>query len=261
MDIIQIKIFLKTTKMVEYLKINKSILVGILLLTIIFMGVASAAEEYDIASTDVVAGTGDYKLSSPVTDEIYSDGDVKSLDSSSVDVTFQNDTAVGNDVKSVENSKEKLGASNDEGVLGDDYDYVLTPERYAELGGNTQLFDGSFKFEGIFKADDGFGPFISFQNCVVDGSEAEFVDIGIILNGNCQITGLTLTSTNYLEDSVFGTSSGTIVYVEGNDNILDGITINYAPPADGDAYGIYAINAYNFQLLKLIYLVQSNHLI
>ena len=74
--------------------------------------------------------------------------------------------------------------------------------------------------------------------------------MGIILSGNCQITGLTLTSTKYLEDDVSQKSPGAIVYVTGDDNILDGITVNYAPAADGDAYGIYAINANDFQLLN-----------
>ena len=54
--------YLITTKNGEYLKINKSILVGILLLTILFMGAVSAAEEYNVAATNVAAGTGDYIL-------------------------------------------------------------------------------------------------------------------------------------------------------------------------------------------------------
>ncbi len=54
--------YLITTKNGEYLKINKSILVGILLLAILFMGAVSAAEEYNVAATNVVAGTGDYIL-------------------------------------------------------------------------------------------------------------------------------------------------------------------------------------------------------
>ena len=54
--------YLITTKNGEYLKINKSILVGILLLAILFMGAVSAAEEYNVATTNVAAGTGDYIL-------------------------------------------------------------------------------------------------------------------------------------------------------------------------------------------------------
>ena len=49
--------YLITTKNGEYLKINKSILVAIL-----FMGAVSAAEEYNVAATNVAAGTGDYIL-------------------------------------------------------------------------------------------------------------------------------------------------------------------------------------------------------
>ncbi|WP_296891289.1 hypothetical protein, partial [uncultured Methanobrevibacter sp.] len=233
------------------MKINKSILVSILLLTILFMGAVSAAEEYNVAATGVVADTGDYKVDFPVTDEICAGGDVNSSDTSSVDVSGQENIAIGNDVMSVENSKEKLGVSNDEDVLGVDYDYILTPQGYKDHGFDSTLPNGSYKFEGTFRADDGFWSFISFdEGCIVDGSEAEFVDMGIILNGNCQITGLTITSTKYLEDDDFKLSPGAIVYVTGEGNILDGITVNYAPAADGDAYGIYAINANNFQLLN-----------
>ena len=216
------------------------------------MGAAGAAEEYNVAATDVVADTGDYKLSSPVTDEIYAGSYVNSSLSSSADVTGQENTAVSNDIINVENSKEKLGASNDEDVLGDDYDFVLTPQSYKDLGLGSNLLGGSYKFEGTFMPDGSFGPFISFEDgCIVDASEAEFIDMGIILKGNCQITGLTITSTNYLEDGEFLTSPGAIVYVTGDSNIIDGLTVNYAPDAAyGDAYGIYAIYANNFQLLN-----------
>ena len=234
--------------MVGYLRINKSIFVGILLLTFIFMGAASAAEEYNVATTDVVASTGEYKLSSPVNDERYADGDVKSLDSSSVDVTGQNNTAVGNDVKSVENLKEKLGASNDEYVLGDDYE-ILNPQSFLEHGFVDRIMTGNYKMEGTFTSDE-FPQFIFFDGgCVVEASEAEFQDIGIILEGDVQLSGLTLTSSKYLKD-YGGTSPGAIVYVTGNDNILDGITVNYAPTDEGDAYGIYVYEANNFQLLN-----------
>ena len=64
-----------------------------------------------------------------------------------------------------------------------------------------------------------------------------------------QLSGLTLTSTKYLVDDN-DMSPGAIVYVTGNDNILDGLTVNYAPTPDGDAYGIYVTEANNFQLLN-----------
>ena len=122
--------------------------VGILLLAILFIGAVSAAEEYNVTATDVVVDTGDYVLNSPVIDEIGADSYVNSSDSSA---------AISTDVKSVENSNEKLGVSNDEDVLGVDYDYILTPQGYKDQGFGHELATGSYKFEGTFRADDGFG--------------------------------------------------------------------------------------------------------
>ena len=84
------------------------------------MGAVSAADEYNSTTTDVVVDTGDNLLTSPAIDEIDASGDVNSSDSSSVDVISQDNNAIGTDVKSVENTNEKLGASNNKDVLGDD---------------------------------------------------------------------------------------------------------------------------------------------
>ena len=215
-----------------------------ILLTIIVMGAVNAAEDFNATATDIVvdAGGNDNSL---VIDEGNAGGDIVELDLASV----QNSTATSKDVKCVKNSDEKLSASDDNDVLGDDYE-ILNPQYFLEQGFNDRIMTGNYKMEGLFTSDE-FPRFIFFDDgCIIDASDAEFQDMGIILEGGVQISGLTLTSSTYLEDEDNGISPGAIVYVTGDGNILDGLTINYAPSADGDAYGIYVTEASNFQLLN-----------
>ena len=231
------------------MQLNKFTIVSIILLAILTFGAVNAAENVTVNDLTVASDAGDYKVTSLAIDEKDTGGVINSSDSSSVDVTGQDSNAAGADVKSVENTKEKLGASNDKGVLGDDYE-ILDYNYYNEHGFNDRIITGNYKMVGTFTSDD-FPRFIFFDDgCVVDASDAEFVDMGIILEGNVQISGLTLTSSQYLEDTDNGMSPGAIVYVTGDDNILDGLTINYAPTPDGDAFGIYVTEANNFQLLN-----------
>jgi hypothetical protein len=74
----------------EFLKLNKFIVVSMVLLAIILMGAVNAAEDYDAAATEVAVDAGEIELDSLAVDEMDADGDVSS------------DTAVGTDVKQTE---------------------------------------------------------------------------------------------------------------------------------------------------------------
>ena len=187
----------------------------------------------------VAGDSGDLEISSPI-DEINVDGDIQSNISN--EKALQSDNAI--------NNGEKLSASNGD-VLSEDYDYVITPQSLREYGLDSQIESGNFKFEGVFDGDD-FFPYFMFQDCVVDASEATFVNMGIILNGNVQISGLTLTASRYVDDQEFATANGALVYVTSDDNVLDGLNIQYAPDEGYDAYGIVFDQANNFQLLNSV---------
>ncbi len=209
------------------------------LLAILFVGVASAAEDIGAATDDVAVDSADYQLSLS-DDEITTDGG--ELETSS-------DIAISSDVN--ETSNEKLGVSNED-VLGDDDDFILTPQSFQELGLNSNLISGSYKFEGVFDGDE-FFPYFSFdEGCRVDASEATFINMGIILNGDVQINGLTMIASRYVEDEEFGQANGALIYVTNDDNILNGLTVQYAPDQDYDVYGIVFDQANNFQLLNSI---------
>ncbi|MBR3139451.1 MAG: hypothetical protein IKF11_01100, partial [Methanobrevibacter sp.] len=224
------------------MKSNKILLVSLILLAILTFGAVNAADSATADALAVADDGGSYEIA-PSVGEIEIDGDI------ATNVSF-GDNAIDDNVNDDSNTKSKLSASNDEDTLGDDYE-ILTPEGFHERGFDSgTVCTGNYKLEGVFTADE-FPSFIFFDDgCVIDASEAEFIDIGIILQGNVQISGLTLTSSKYLEDVDNGMSPGAIVYVTGDDNIIDGLTVNYAPTPDGDAYGIYVENANNFQLLN-----------
>ncbi|MDO5832662.1 MAG: hypothetical protein Q4Q14_07460, partial [Methanobrevibacter sp.] len=174
------------------MKLNKIIIVSMILLAIMLMGVASATEDLNTTAQDAVVGTGELELSSPVVDEMDTDGDIGDSDAMSVD-----DIAASTDVKSVENTKEKLATSNDKDMLGDDYE-IITPQNFQTYGFEDRVSAGTYKMEGTFTSDE-FSRFILFDSgCIVDATDAEFQDIGIILEGGVQISGLTLTSSQYL---------------------------------------------------------------
>ena len=233
---------------------NKFTIVSIILLTILFMGAVSAADEYDTAAEDMAVDTGDYKLTSPAIDEIDAGGDANSSDSSSADEISQDDNAIGTDVKSVENTKEKLGASNDNDALGVDYDYFLTPQLYIEQGFNENLMAGNYKLVGTFDGDVLGFPYIVFDSgCYIDGSEATFVNMGLVLQGDVTIDGLTVTSTRYIDDEDDYGTEGALVFITGDDNIIRNADFTYCPPAEGyDTYGVYINQAGNFQLLDSV---------
>ena len=222
------------------MRLNKLLLVSLILLAILTFGAVNAADDAAVDNLTVADDGGSYEIASSV-EEIEVDGDI-ATDVSSSDNAFDDNV---ND-----NSNVKLGASSDNDVLSDDYE-ILTPDDFRERGFDSgTVCTGNYKLEGVFSADE-FPSFMFIDGgCVIDASEAEFQDIGIILQGDVQLSGLTLTSSKYLEDVDNGMSPGAIVYVTGDDNILDGLTVNYAPTPDGDAYGIYVESANNFQLLN-----------
>uniref|UniRef100_UPI003864408C hypothetical protein n=1 Tax=Methanobrevibacter sp. TaxID=66852 RepID=UPI003864408C len=222
------------------MKLNKLLLVSIILLAILTFGAVNAADDAAVDNLTVADDGGSYEIASSV-EEIEVDGDIATDVSSS-------GNAIDDNVN--DNSNVKLGASSDNDVLSDDYE-ILTPDDFRERGFDSgTVCTGTYRLQGVFTADEFPSFMIIDGGCVIDASEAEFQDIGIILQGDVQLSGLTLTSSKYLEDVDNGMSPGAIVYVTGDDNIIDGLTVNYAPTPDGDAYGIYVENANNFQLLN-----------
>ena len=221
------------------MQLNKFTIVSIILLAILTFGAVNAAENVTVNDLTVAGDSGDLEISSPI-DEINVDGDIQSNISN--EKALQSDNAI--------NNCEKLSASNGD-VLSEDYDYVITPQSLREYGLESQIGPGNFKFEGVFDGDD-FFPYFMFQGCVVDASEATFVNMGIILNGNVQISGLTMTASRYVEDQEFGMANGALVYVYADDNVLDGLNVQYAPDEGYDAYGIVFDQANNFQLLNSV---------
>ena len=220
------------------MKLNKLLLVSIILLAILTFGAVNAE---DTASDDLTAvDGGDIEIDSSLADEIDVGGDI-ATDASSSDVADVSDSASDNYVNNDSNTKSKLGSS-DEDVLGD-YDYIVTPESYYELDLDSTFTAGNYKFEGEF---EDFPSYFEFEDgCVVDADSATFINTGISLQGNVQINGLTIIATETIPNT-----ENALVYVTGDDNTLDGLTVEYTPGDDDDAYAIYIKEAENFKLLN-----------
>ena len=217
------------------------LLVSIMLLAILTFGAASAADDTVVNNLTTVDDGGTVDIDSPV-DEIEVGGEIDLDDSSS-------DNAIDEDVKDVKDKNPKLGSSNDD-VLGDDYDMIYTPE-YIDMDA-PHIPTGNIKFVGEFRGTDDYSYLIFDPGCVIDASEATFIDLGVILTDDVQINGLTLTSTKYLEDGEMGMASGALLYITGSNNIIDNLNLTYAPEEGYDVYGVLIEDAADFQITNSV---------
>ena len=144
-----------------------------------------------------------------------------------------------NGINNDSNNKIGLNPQAEDDCLGETE--IITPANFNEKFGDAIVSGGEYKFEGVFEE---VLPVVTFiDGCAVDASEAEFVNMGISLQGDVTLRGLTMTSTHYVESD-----SGALVYVANENNCLDGLTINYAPESGSDAYAIFINDAMNFTL-------------
>lgn len=100
-----------------------------------------------------------------------------------------------------------------------------------------QLPSGCYKFNGIFDGNatnpvfEDTMPFLQFwENTYVDASNATFINMGITIQNenNVTITGLTINATRFVEDLIGLGSDDELIFITGCENItLDGLTIDY----------------------------------
>ena len=229
------------------MKLNKFAIVSIILLAILTFSAVSAANNTAVDDLTAVGDSEDIQISLP-NEQITAEGDIAV--NTSTNHVLQSDNAV-RDIKMPGTSDncvsdmndEKLRASSSNDVLGDDYT-VITPDNIGEA----EFYDGNYKFVGEFQNSYNYLYFNS--GCVIDGSEATFVNMGLILFGNVQINGLTMISNMYLEDEM-GIANGALLYIGGDggaNNIIDNLNLTYAPEEGYDVYGVLIENAENFQI-------------
>ncbi len=215
------------------MKLKKFTIVSIVLLAILTFGAVNAADDMAVDDITTADDSKDIEISLP-NEEITTGGEIAG--NASAEQALQSDNAVGED--------EILGAPSSNDVLGDDYDEIITPENIGGYG--PHIMSGNLKFVGVF--ENSFDYLILDPGCIVDGSEATFVDMGIILTDDVQINGLTMTSTRYLEDNEMGIANGALVYITGMNNIIDNLDLNYAPEEGHDVYGVLIENAQDFKI-------------
>lgn len=200
------------------MKLKGFAIVSIILLAILTFGAVNAADNATV--DDLTAGSDgdDFDLSSPY-EEIMNDNEILNA---SCDIPLDN-----------------LGASNND-VIGDN-EKIITPDNISQF--DTQVKNGSYKFLGDFNRSCSY---LSFESgCRIDATQARFIDMGIVLMGDVQIKGLTISTTHFnqfYEDA--------LIYATGDDNILENLNVDYAPDAGHDVYAVLLSSANDFQLLN-----------
>ena len=187
------------------MKINKFIIIGIILLAVISFSTVSASENH---TADNIS--------------ISNDDNVFSINEN--------------------NDEFNLNAQDTEDFLKSEI--VVTPVNISDFEDNL-ITRGEYKFVGVF---ENLSQSVYFDSgCVVDASEAEFINTGVILDGNVVLKGLTITATRFEGISGF---SDALVSVAGDNNRLEGLTITYSPQMNQDNFALYINGANNFTLLN-----------
>jgi len=198
------------------LKIKKLTLVILIILTIITIGSVNAS---DNQTTDDLSIT---------------DNDENIVLSSNIDVD-NNDTSQINENIIISNTNNNMLKENE---------IIITPENISQFG--QPLQSGNYKFIGEFNAP---GIYVNFnEGCIINASQANFIDMGIVLNGNVEINGLTMSTTHY--NSFY--QQGALIYATGDNNVLENLNVEYLPDDDNDVYAILLENANDFKLLNSI---------
>ena len=201
------------------MKLKGFAIVSIILLAILTFGAVNAADNATVDDLTVVSDSEDFVLSSPSEEIIDEDGITSSIASG--------------DIPS-DNRIDNLGASNNDEI-------IITPDNLSKS--NNQVENGSYKFIGDFNRPFSY---LSFESgCRIDATQARFIDMGIVLAGDVQINGLTISATHFnqfFEDA--------LIYVTGDDNILVNLNVEYLPDNGHDVYAILLSSANDFQLLN-----------
>ena len=190
------------------MKLKGFAIVSIILLAIITFGAVNAAD--NVTADDLA---------------VVSDGE-------DFDLSLSSEEIINEEVAISKESGDILGAS--------DTEVIITPGNISQF--DTQVEKGNYKFIGDFNRSFSY---LSFESgCRIDASQAKFIDMGIVLPGDVQINGLTISTTHYNQFY-----QDALVYVTGDDNILKNLNVDYAPDAGHDVYAILFNSANDFQLL------------
>lgn len=205
------------------MKLKGFTIVSIILLAILTFGAVSAADNATVEDSAIVSDSEDFVLSSPSEELIDSE-----ISISNVSGDIISDTTIN-----------KLSAS-----YNDDITYkevIITPDNISKS--DNQIENGSYKFIGDFNRSFSY---LSFESgCRIDATQARFIDMGIVLAGDVQIKGLTISANHFNQ---FYENS--LIYVTGDDNILENLNVEYAPDGGHDVYAVLLSSANDFQLLN-----------
>lgn len=200
------------------MKLKRFTMVSILLLIILTLGAVNAADNTTVDDLAVVSDGENFDLSSPYED-ITKDDEITISD-------------VSEDI-SGDNYLNMLGTSDNE--------IIITPENISQS--DNQVKNGNYKFIGDFNSSFSY---LSFESgCRIDATQAKFIDMGVVLAGDVQINGLTISTTHFnqfYEDA--------LIHVTGDDNILKNLNVEYAPDDGCNVYAILFSSANDFQLLN-----------
>jgi len=212
------------------LKFNKILLVSIILLAILTLGAASAADNAAVDDLAVAGDSGDLKISSSLDDGLATDCGIAT-----------DDVAVGENVTKLKSYNQEV-LSNDDAVVTQDSFYNYFDDEGKLL---TDVTADELILRGEFSD---LTEYLVFDRPVsVTGDGAVLNDMGITISGaDVTLKNLTLIAN----DVEFDLNDGALIYVSGENAVLDGLTIDYAPGDSYDAYAIYMDGAKNFQLLN-----------
>lgn len=201
------------------MKLKGYLIVSIIFLAILTLGAVSAADNMTADDLPIVGDSGDFDLYSSY-EGIISDGKISNL---------SGDSSIDN----------KLSTSNNDKISNNEV--IITPDNISKS--DNQIENGSYKFIGDFNRSFSY---LSFESgCRIDATQARFVDMGIVLSGDVQINGLTLSANNsnqFFEDA--------LIYVTGDGNVLENLNVKYESGDGNDAYAILLSGANDFQLLN-----------
>ena len=211
------------------MKLNKIVIISLVLLAILTFGAASAAEDVSVDDSAVLDNIN-----------LDADSDIAIDDlSTDVETTDNSDNAINEEIEDTsvnDNSKNQLGSSK----LNDD-SQVVTSENffnYFDASGNLKSdVNGNLTFKDEFSA---IVPKITINKGIsIDSDNAVLRNMAIaISSSNVKLDGLTLISD---------ASLGDLIYIGASDAILTNLNISYSV-GDEDAIAINIDGADNIEL-------------
>ena len=208
------------------MKINKIVIISLILLAILTFGAASAAEDVtvdDSADLDSI--------------NLDANGDI-AIDDLSTDVETIDDgsDAIGDEEAIIEDSKEKLGSSK----LSEDSQIVTSANLndFFDANGNLKsTVTGNLTFQGEFI---GTGNKLTLNKAItINSDNAVLKDIGIeVYAANIKLDGLSFICTSEMGD---------LISVQGNGAVLTNLNINYVA-GDFDATAIHINGADDIEI-------------